>query len=146
MAHRRTMGGRKLAAGAVAMLMVAVMLAGSVYVSNRVTGLRARIAGLESQRKFLEAGSARLQTDWNKQTAPTVIISRAEAELGLVTSTVPALVLVQRPASGDRTSVWRRWLDNVGGAQAAQAAVLPPAASGTMISLSPRPRNPQGES
>lgn len=138
MAHRRAVGGQKLAVGSVGLLLLAFLLAGSVYISNRVTGLRAEIAQLESQTEFLEAGSARLQSDWNKATAPAVIKDRAWQELGLFSPRNPDLVLVAQPVAGDKVSVWRRWLDNVGGADAAQAATVPGPSQGNMVSLSPR--------
>ncbi len=91
MAHRRTMGGCKLLVGSLALVVTAALLAGSVHVSNRVTGLRTEIAGLESRREFLEAGSARLQTAWNSATAPKVITARAQDELGLICPSLPDL-------------------------------------------------------
>jgi len=140
MAHRRCVGGRKLLCGALLVLMMGVLLAGSVFVSNRVTGLRTDIAGLESRREFLEAGSARLLTVWNRKTAPSVIIDRAERELGLVVPTEPGLVLVQLPANQQGPSPWRRLLDNMSGVDQLQAAELNPSwIMGSMVSLTPRP-------
>jgi len=146
MAHRRTMGGRKLLAGSLALVLLAVMLAGSVYVSNRVTGLRAEIARLECRREFLEAGSARLLTAWNKATAPAMIISRARKELVLVKPEEPDLVLVQMPATGEAVSAWRRLWGNMGGPEAAQAAPVPADAPDGMVSLSPQPADAGGDS
>ncbi len=138
MAHRRAVGGRGFLVTVVVGVLFAVMLAGSVYISNRVVGLRAEIARLEGRREFLEAGSAQLLTAWNKATAPAVIIERARRETGLIVAEDPDLVLVQLPSAAEKTSAWRRLLDNVGGADAAQAAPAPAFMSGSMVSLSPR--------
>ncbi len=145
MAHRRCLGGSKLLSGACLFLMVGFLLAGSVVVSNRVTGLRAEIARLENRREFLEAGSARLLTVWNKATAPTMIITRAERELGLVVPTEPGLVLVQVPSGEQGVSAWRRLLENMSGGDELQAAELNPRwVMGSMVSLTPRPTTAHG--
>ncbi len=139
MAHRRAVGGRKVLAVGLLVLASAILLAGSVYISNRVTGLRTEIAGLESRREFLEAGSAGLLTVWNKATAPAVVTARAQRELGLIVPAEPGLVLVRVPEYEQRVSPWRRLLDNMGGGAAAQAAeVVPNRIMGSMVSLRPR--------
>jgi len=146
MAHRRGVGSRRVFAGAMLLLVFAVLPAGSVYVSNQVIGLRAEIARLEDRREFLEADSARLLTVWNKATAPTAITSRAAQELGLVIPTEPGLVLVQLPVSEQRVSPWRRLLDNVGGGDVAQAGEMNASwVMGSMVSLTPRSTSYQGD-
>lgn len=145
MAHRRGVGSRRVFVGAMLLLVFAVLLAGSVYVSNRVIGLRAQIARLEDRREFLEADAARLLTIWNKATAPTVITARARRELGLVRPTEPGLVLVQLPVSEQRVSPWRRLLDNVGGGDVAQAGEMNASwVMGSMVSLTPWHTRTQG--
>lgn len=139
MAHRRAVGGRNLLLGAVVAVVFAVLLAGSVYVSNQVTDMRAEISRLEDKRGFLEAGSARLLTVWNKETAPSVITGRARRELGLVVPDEPGLVLVQLRGDEQRTSAWRRLLENMGGADPVQASEMNPSwVMGSMVSLTPR--------
>jgi cell division protein FtsB len=146
MAHRRAVASRQVMVATLLMLVFAVLLVGSVYVSSRVTGLRAEIARLEDRREFLEAGSARLLLVWNKATAPAVITARAQAELGLVAPTEPGLVLVQLPADEQRISPWRRLLANVGGGDEAQAAGLNPRwVMGSMVSLTPRQTRVRGD-
>ncbi len=146
MAHRRAVGGRKLAGGAVAVLVFTFLLAGSVYVSNCVTEMRAEIARLEEQRGFLEASSARLLTEWNRETAPALVIARAEQELGLILPAEPGLVLVQLREDEKRTSAWRRLLANMGGGDPLQAAELDPTwIMGSMVSLTPHTAQAQGD-
>ena len=145
MAHRRGVGSRRVFAGVILLVVFAVLLAGSVYVANQVTGLRAEIAGLEDRREFLEADSAHLLTVWNKATAPAAITARARQELGLVMPAEPGLVLVQLPVSEQRVSPWRRLLDNVGGGEVAQAGELNASwVMGSMVSLTPRRTWSQG--
>jgi hypothetical protein len=118
-----------------------LLLAGSVFISNQTTGLRAGIADLESRREFLEAGSGWLQTRWNSATRAQVIIHRARVEIGLEEQENPGLVLVCRNVDGHDASKsgWQRFLSRFGGGDAAHAAgdhvglVV-----GSMISLTPR--------
>ena len=146
MAHRRGVGSRRVFAGTMLLLVFAVLLAGSVYVSNQVTGLRAEIARLEDRREFLEADSARLLTVWNKATAPAAITARARQELGLIMPAEPGLVLVQLPVSEQRVSPWRRLLDKVGGGDVAQAGEMNASwVMGSMVSLTPRSNWSQGD-
>ncbi len=138
MAHRRAVGGRKVVLAILLLSVFAVLSAGSVYVSNRTTGMRAEIAQLENRREFLEAGSARLLTIWNKATAPSVIAERAHRELGLIVPDEPSLVLVAMPAGDARVSRWRLWLENVGGGDPAEATIVQPTwVIGSMVSLTP---------
>jgi hypothetical protein len=146
MAHRRGVGGRKAVTGTGLLLLAAVLFAGSVAVSNRVTSLRSEIARLESRREVLEASRARLLTVWNQAAAPSVIIARAEAELSLIVPEDPGLVLVQMPDDGERVNPWRRWLASVGGGQDAEAGELNPGlVMGSMVSLTPRASRAPGE-
>ena len=139
MAHRREVGGRKLLTVSLLVLVVAAMSVGSVYVTNQVTRLRLEIARLEDQREFLEAGSARLLRTWNKVSAASVVVARAERELGLVVPDEPGLVLVQMPEDGGRISTWRRLLSNMAGGDPAQAGEVSPGwVMGAMVSLTPR--------
>jgi hypothetical protein len=146
MAHRRGMGGRKVLTGTGLLLLAAVLLAGSVFVSNRVTSSRSEIARLENRSEVLEASSARLLSVWNQAAAPSVIIARSEAELGLIVPEDPGLVLVQTLDDGERVNPLRRWLASVGGGQDAEAGELNPGlVMGSMVSLTPRGAQARGE-
>jgi hypothetical protein len=139
MAHRRGVLRGKVTLTVLATLVLGLLLAGSVFISNQTTGLRARIAELESRREYLEAGSGLLLTRWNAATEPKVIVRRAQ-KLGLEVQPDPGLVLVCRNAdegvSGGR---WRRFLSKFGGGGSAQAAADPSGlVMGAMISLTPR--------
>ena len=145
MAHRRTVGGRSVLLAVVSVVVFGFLLAGSVYVSNRVTDLRTGISRLEDRRGFLEAGTAGLLTKWNKAIAPAVITSRAQRELGLIVPDEPGLVLVELANEAEQTSAWRRLLENMGGGDPVQAAEFSPRmVMGSMVSLTPRDSVLQG--
>ncbi len=145
MAHRRGVGGGKVVSGVLLGLLLTVLLAGSVIVSNRVTSLRSEIASLESRREVLEADSARLLTVWNQATAPSVVTARAEAELGLIVPDDPGLVLVQVDENSADVNPLRRWLANVGGGRDAEAGEVNPGfVMGSMVSLTPRSSQARG--
>lgn len=141
MAHRRGLIRGKVTLAVTGTLVLALLLAGSVFFSNQTTGLRTRIAELESRKEFLEADSGQLLTCWKADTRAPVIISRARKELGLRVQENPGLVLVcrnepGRSATGGR---WRKFLSRFGGGDEAQAGVDQTGlVAGSMISLTPR--------
>jgi len=141
MAHRRGLLRGKVTLGVGVTLVLGLLLAGSVYVSNQTTGLRTDIATLEYRREFLEAGTGQLLTRWNTETSARVIIKRAKVELGLEVQDNPGLVLMCGIDVGHEVanSGWRKFLSRFGGGDVAQAAgdrmglVV-----GSMVSLTPR--------
>jgi len=139
MAHRRRVASGRLTLFILGSLLLGLMLAGRVFVSNQVTGLRAEIAALEDRREFLEAGSAQLLAHWNAATASAVVTARARRELGLICPDTPDPVLVRLDESvSDPGGAWRRWLDGFGGGEPARAADGGPGSEvGTMVSLAP---------
>jgi hypothetical protein len=140
MAHRRGLLRSKVTLAALATLFMGLLLAGSVFVSNQTTGLRAGIADLESRRDVLEAVSGELLAEWNAATSAKVIIARARG-IGLEVQANPDLVLVSHDeaTSGHVPGGWRRYLSRFGGGGSAQAAVDQMGlVAGAMISLTPR--------
>jgi hypothetical protein len=141
MAHRRGLLRGKVTVVVTGTLVLTLLLAGSVFFSNQTTGLRSKMAELESRREFLEAGAGQLLTRWKAATTAKVIIRRAREEIGLEVQENPGLVLVCRDEKGrngahDR---WRRFLSRFGGGGAAQAAVDQTGlVVGSMVSLTPR--------
>lgn len=141
MAHRRGLLKGKVTLGALGILGVGLLLAGSIFISNQTTGLRKSIADLDDRREFLEAGSGELLTEYNAATSAKVIIPRAKSEIGLVEQENPGLVLVGKDTSDQEgaTGTWRRFLSRFGGGDAAQAAGDQVSqVVGSMISLTPR--------
>lgn len=140
MAQRRSLVAGRVVAGLLAGSAVALLLAGVVFLSNSVTGLRSQIAALESHKCCLEAASADLQVRWNQATRPTVIRERARRELGLIDPGEPALVLVRAERTGESgRAAWTRVLDRIGGGQVAQASEAATATIGPgLVSLVPR--------
>lgn len=140
MAHRRGLLRGKVTLTVMATLVLGLLLAGSVFISNQTTGLRTSIADLESRREYLETGSGQLLTRWNADTNPKVITRRA-GEIGLEVQQDPGLVLVCRN-DGDQgapSGGWRKFLSRFGGGGNAQAAADPSGlVVGAMISLTPR--------
>jgi len=138
MAIRRGLVRGKMTFAVLGIAVLVLMLGGSVFVSNQVTRLRADIAGLEDRQDFLEAGSAQLQSAWNRQTSAEEIVARAR-RIGLLVPDRPDLVLVEAdPAAGEEGGALRRLFGRLGGASEARAAELPAAAAGAMVSLQPR--------
>jgi hypothetical protein len=140
MAHRRSLAAGRVAAGLLAGLTVATLMAGAVFLSNEVTNLRAGIAVLENRRCCLEAESARLQTDWNRASAPEMVMERARVESGLAMPTTPALVLVRADIEDNEAQAkWRNLLAGLGGGSEAQATAVPARrGSNRLVSLVPR--------
>jgi hypothetical protein len=140
MATRRRLFRGRLTFAAVGGLVLALMLGGSVFVSNQVTAMRADIARLESRQDFLEAGSAQLLTRWNRETGREAIVARARRELDLVVPETPGLVLLEAsPSDEGRGGALRRFFGRLGGAGEARAAELPVRnIEESMVSLYPR--------
>ena len=140
MAHRRSLATGRVMIGLLCGVTVGLLMAGAVFLSNSVTNLRAGIAVLENRKCCLEAESARLQTRWNLDTAPQVIMARARVEIGLVAPDEPALVMV-RAGEKERslTRTWQNLLEGLGGGTAAQATSVPVRREAAgLVSLVPR--------
>lgn len=143
MAHRRrVMRGRKGLA-ALGLVLLSVVLAAAVHISNEVVSLRRNIASLEAKRLCAEAEGALLLSEWNTGTSLPVLVSRAREELGLEVANEPGLTLIAvRLEPGREPSRLRRFLGGLGGPDAALAADAPAEAK-TMITLAPRRHAPK---
>jgi len=94
MARRKGMMTARVAMIIAVVGMIGVLMGGRIFLTNQITGLRTRVADLENQKEFLEAGSAKLHMKWNRASSGEVIMARAGQELGLVVPNEPGLVLV----------------------------------------------------
>ena len=139
MAHRKSLTAGRLVMGLLVGVTTTLMLAGTVFLSNEVTNLRADIAELENQKCCLQASNADLQSAWNAATAADVILARAERE-GFVIPDEPALVLVCTDVRDEvRSRPWQHLLDHLGGGTEAMATGLPARADDSgLVSLVPR--------
>lgn len=108
MARRKGVVTTRVAVVFSVVVLLGILMAGRIYLTNRITGLRARVAGLENRREFLEATLAQGQSRWNEISRDQVIIQRAERELGLVVPGDPGLVLVCVSDPKARTGLWSR--------------------------------------
>ncbi len=145
MAHRRrVMRGRKGLA-ALGLVLLSVVLAAAVQLSNEVTSLRRNIASLEARRLCAEAERALLLSEWNTVTALPVLTRRGREELGLEVTADPGLTLIAvRPAIGRQPGRITRFLGSLGEVDAAMAAEPPrEPVKESMISLAPRRREPK---
>ncbi len=98
------------AAGVTTLLSLLVVLANSCVI------LRCDIDDLQREQDYLEAKVAQLTVKWNRASAPDVVISRAEKELGLITPDRPGIVIVMLDEAKERqVPAWRRFLGTVGG-------------------------------
>lgn len=148
MAHRKRLFQGRMTLAILGALGFGLLMAGSIFISNKTVRMRTEIAGLASRRDFLEARSGLLLADWNAATAGPVIVRRAQRELGLVIPEDPDLVLVCREAApiDEDTGLWRKFLSRFGGGATAQAAMDPTGlVAGTMVSLTPRAGAGNGE-
>jgi len=127
MARRKGVVTSRLAIGVLLVLVLGLVMSSRVFLTSQITGLRARIADLESRKEFLEAGNADLHSRWIAASAPATIMARAERELGLVSPETPGPVLVLLPERGDDRS-----------RLAILRAEMEEAFHGTMVSLQPR--------
>lgn len=140
MAHRRRVFRGPVTATVLLVLTFAILLGGSIFISNQTVALRRDIAALEARREYLEAGEGLLITEYNTARKPEVIIGRAKAELGLVLPDDPDLVLVCREMEQNERSMSlaRRFFSRFGGASQAQAGEANLGlVSGSMVSLTP---------
>lgn len=114
-------------------LVVGALMLGRIFLSNQITGLRSRVADLENQKEFLEAGNANLLSRWNLASKDETIVKRAEKELGLIVPEDPGPVLVcvreDRQSRSGWKQRWTSWLD-----QDRTSQVM----AGAMVSLVPR--------
>ncbi len=141
MAYRRGLLKGKVTLGVISTLGLGLLLAGSIFISNKTTGMRANISDLESCREVLSARSGELLSQWNASTTAKVIIHRGETELGLEEQEHPGMVLVCKDGTvrDGQAAGWRRFFKRFGGGEAALAAGDQVSqVVGSMISLTPR--------
>jgi cell division protein FtsB len=120
-------------------LLLGSIMAGRIFLTNQITVLRARVADLESRKEFLEAGSARLYTQWNTASSGEVIVERARRELGLIIPEHPGLVLVCAEPKSERQGTWQKFKDGLPGQDLARiTSDAEDMMAGAMISLTPR--------
>lgn len=124
MARRKGVITARVGGVAALLVFLGILMASRVFLTSQVTGLRTRIADLESRREFLEAGNADLHRRWNAASSPRVVMARAERELGLVPAEAPGPVLVLLPRDRQAERPWQEEVAEV--------------VAGTMVSLRPR--------
>ena len=133
MARRKGMMTARVAMVLGIIVLVGILMGGRIFLTNQITGLRTRVADLESQKKFLEAGSAELQLKWNRESSGEKIMARAGRELGLIVPNEPGLVLVCVDTPRKTKSGWREMWDGL--AVEGETGEL---VAGAMVSLVPR--------
>ncbi|MCK9996280.1 MAG: hypothetical protein KAH56_08385 [Candidatus Krumholzibacteria bacterium] len=141
MAHRRRLLKGKVSLGIISTFGLGLLLAGSIFISNKTTRMRADISDLDSRREALSARSGELLSQWNAATTAKVIIHRGKTELGLEEQEHPGLVLICKDdaVQDGRDAGWRRFFKRFGGGEAALAAGDQMSqVVGSMISLTPR--------
>ncbi len=122
-----------------ATLLLGSLMASRIFLTNQITGLRANVAELESRKEFLEAGSARLFTHWNRVSNGDLIVQRAERELGLVVPENPGLVLVCSKMAESQNGAWYKLKSRLPGKDLARIkAGAEEMVTGAMVSLTPR--------
>ena len=142
MARRKGVLTFRLAVVIVLVLVLGFLMAGRIFLTNQITGLRASVADLESRKEFLEAGSARLYTQWNGVSSGGVIVERARRELGLIIPENPGLVLVCGGSQEKNQSAWQKLKNGFPGGDVARVtAEAEEMVAGAMISLVPRSAN-----
>ncbi len=113
--------------------LVGLLLGGRIFLTNQITSMRARVADLENQKEFLEAGSAKLHMNWNHASSGEVVVARAQKELGLIVPEKPGLVLVCLDGPKKDKNVLRDlWAGLPASDQAGELV------AGAMVSLVPR--------
>ena len=133
MAQRKGMVTTQVVITVAVVVLVALLMGGRIFLTNQITGLRARVADYESQKEFLEAGSAQLHKDWNRESSGEVIIRRAQKELGLIVPQEPGLVLVCLREDHKGQGVLKKLWDGLSVSESAGEVV-----AGAMVSLVPR--------
>ena len=113
--------------------LVGLLMGARIFLTNQITGLRSRVADLENQKEFLEAGSAKLNMKWNYASSGDVLVARAEKELGLIVPEKPGLVLVCSNEPKKDTGVLRKLWAGLPASEEAGELV-----AGAMVSLVPR--------
>lgn len=114
-------------------LLVGVLMGGRIFLTNQITGLRTRLAGLENQKEFLESGSANLHLKWNYVSSRDVIVARANRELGLVVPEVPGPVLVCVDTPQKNEGALQKFWKGLPATEEAGELV-----AGAMVTLTPR--------
>jgi len=95
---------------------VTTLLSMLVILANNCVVLRCDIDALRRERDYLEAAVAIKTMEWNQASAPDVVISRAEKELGLITPDGPGIVIVRSDEAKEcQVPAWWRFLGTVGG-------------------------------
>ena len=126
MARRRRLRGRPVLISLVGCIVLTAALTQLVTLANSVINLRGEIAQLQDRRMYLDGQIADLAAQWHEKTTRSVIIARAENELGLVAPAGPGpLIVVTSEVAERRVPVWRRVLGAVGAGDVAHAAVVP---------------------
>jgi cell division protein FtsB len=124
MARSRCVAGRPAVRVIVAGIGATLLLAHLVALANGVVNLRRQIDGLQSEKSYLEARYALRIAQWNRLSSREMIVARAEKELGLITPDGPGPVIVMTDGTTERPqSVWRRFLDAIGGGKGGVPAV-----------------------
>ena len=133
MAQRKGILTAQVVAVVVVVIVMGALMGGRIFLTNQITGLRTRVADLENQREFLEAGSARLHLQWNEASSRETIVTRASTELGLIVPESPGLVLVcvRKPQKGH--AVWDALWEGFPARERTSQLV-----ANAMISLEPR--------
>jgi len=126
MARRRRLAGRPVLFSLVGCIAVTAALAQLVMLANNVVNLRGDIARLHDEGAYLDGHIADLAARWQQLTTRSVVIARAERELGLVTPDGPGpTIVLTRQMATRQVPVWRRVLGAVGAGDVAQAAMIP---------------------
>ncbi len=133
MAQRKGVITSRVVAVICLVVVVGGLMAGRIFLTNQITGLRSRVADLENQKEFLEASSAKLHMKWNDASSRKVIVARAEKELGLIVPEKPGLVLVCMNSPKKDQGVLRKLWEGLPASAEAEELV-----AGAMVSLVPR--------
>lgn len=143
MARRKGVVTTRVALLLTVILLVGSLMASRIFLTNQITGIRSRVADLENQKEFLEAGSAQLHLNWNRASNAEVVMNRARKELGLTVPESPGFVLVCLDKKSEDKSVWDRLKAGVlktelGEVGSGAGEAMAGAVSEAMISLEPR--------
>lgn len=133
MARRKGIMTARVAMFIGVIVLVGVLMGGRIFLTNQITGLRTRVADLENQKEFLEAGSAALHVKWNRESSGEIIMKRAGLEMGLIVPDEPGLVLVCVDTPKKNKSGWREVWDVLAVEGETRELV-----AGAMVSLVPR--------
>lgn len=133
MAQRKGLLSGQVLAVIFVVVLVGLLMGSRIFLTNQITGLRTRVADLENQREFLEAGSAKLHLKWNEASSRETVVARADRELGLIVPEEPGLVLVCVCEPEKGKAVWQKLWDGFPAKDKTSELV-----AGAMVSLVPR--------